>query len=215
MGELLNDDMKLFEELLNQEEETEETEETEENICLITNEKLENNYIKLDCDHKFNYIALYNEVVYQKTKKILDNSRLKINEIKCPYCRDVTDKLLPYYKYYNIPSVRGVTNPEKYTMKIQECEHRRNNKKCSRPGCITKDGIFCNIHMKIKKIDEEIIENMDEKFNKNYKKKTIKELREELKNSKLKISGRKEELIKRLYVHKKKQDQAAAHLQEV
>lgn len=209
MSELLNNDMKLFEELLNQEEEI------EENICLITNEKLENNYIKLNCNHKFNYLALYNEVVYQKTKKILDNSRLKINEIKCPYCRDVTDKLLPYYKYYNIPSVRGVTNPEKYTMKIQECEHRRNNKKCSRPGCITKDGIFCNIHMKIKKIDEEMIENMDEEFNKNYKKKTIKELREELKNSKLKISGRKEELIKRLYVHKKKQDQAAAHLQEV
>ena len=195
MSELLNDDMKLFEELLNQEEET------EENICLITNEKLENNYIKLNCNHNFNYLALYNEVVYQKTKKILDNSRLKINEIKCPYCRDVTDKLLPHYKYYNIPSVRAVTNPEKYTMKIQECQHIRNNKKCSRAGCITKDGVFCNIHMKIKKIDEEIIENMDEDFNKNYKKKTIKELREELKNSKLKISGRKEELIKRLYIH--------------
>ena len=55
--------------------------------------------------------------------------------------------------------------------------------------------------MKIKKIDEEIIENMDEEFNKNYKKKTVKELREELINNKLKISGRKEELIKRLYIH--------------
>tara|TARA_B110000008_G_scaffold228650_1_gene230804 strand:- start:2248 stop:2850 length:603 start_codon:yes stop_codon:yes gene_type:complete len=195
MSELLNDDMKLFVELLNQDEEI------EENICLITNEKLENNYIKLNCNHKFNYLALYNEVVYQKTKKILDNSRLKINEIKCPYCRDVTDKLLPHYKYYNIPSVRGVTNPEKYVMKIQECEHIRNNKKCSRPGCITKDGIFCNIHMKIKKLDEEIIENMDEKFYKTYKQKTLKDLKEELRHHKLKLSGNKGDLINRLYIH--------------
>ena len=47
-----------------------------EDLCLITNENLEDNYIKLKCGHKFNYLPLYNEVVHQK-KKILDNLNLK------------------------------------------------------------------------------------------------------------------------------------------
>ena len=53
-----------------------------ENVCLISNSNLENNYITLDCNHKFNYMPLFNEIVYQKTKKILDNARLRLNEIK-------------------------------------------------------------------------------------------------------------------------------------
>ena len=55
--------------------------EEKDNICLISNDKLEVNYITLGCGHKFNYLDLYNEVVYQKTKKILDNNNLKINFI--------------------------------------------------------------------------------------------------------------------------------------
>ena len=36
------------------------------NICLLTNLPLKDNFIKLDCSHSFNYIALYNEVTSQK-----------------------------------------------------------------------------------------------------------------------------------------------------
>ena len=67
----------------------------EDNTCLITNENLDDNNIKLNCGHKFNYEALYNEVVYQKTRRLLDNAQLKINQIKCPYCRNITNNLLP------------------------------------------------------------------------------------------------------------------------
>ena len=67
-------------------------------VCLISNENLDNNYIKLDCGHKFNYLPIFNEVIYQKKKRILDNNHLKLNEIKFPYCRKITKDLLPYYK---------------------------------------------------------------------------------------------------------------------
>ena len=35
-------------------------------LCLISNTKLETNYITLDCNHKFNFLPLYYEIVYQK-----------------------------------------------------------------------------------------------------------------------------------------------------
>jgi hypothetical protein len=35
----------------------------EEKDCLITHDKLETNYITLTCGHKFNYLALYYEVI--------------------------------------------------------------------------------------------------------------------------------------------------------
>ena len=84
MGEDLNSSINIFEKLLH------DNMLDEEDTCLITNEKLEYNNIELSCGHQFNYIPLYNEVKYQKTKKMLDNSQLKINEIKCPYCRTIT-----------------------------------------------------------------------------------------------------------------------------
>ena len=117
-------DIELFKNLLN------EDVKDEDNKCLITNENLNDNNIELNCGHKFNYEALYNEVVYQKTRKLLDNAQLKINEVKCPYCRNVTSKLLPFYKYYPVKQVRGVNFPEEYCMKIYECEHVKNGKKC-------------------------------------------------------------------------------------
>ena len=41
-------------------------EEKQEDICLLSNSPLEDNYITLDCNHKFNYLPLYNEICSQK-----------------------------------------------------------------------------------------------------------------------------------------------------
>ena len=133
----------------------------EQTVCLISNEKLEDNSIKLRCNHEFNYLPLYNEVVYQKTKKIQDNSLLKINQIKCPYCRNVGEALLPCYKYYSVKPVRGVTYPEEHSMKFHECQHInvKNGKKCSGSACITPGGIFCNKHIDATKKETEILAN--------------------------------------------------------
>ena len=59
------DEINLFNQLLAKAV-SEDNEDTVEDICFITNEKLEENYIKLPCNHTFNYVALYNELINQK-----------------------------------------------------------------------------------------------------------------------------------------------------
>ena len=146
----MNTNLLLFNELL----QDESMDVSSNEKCLISNEDLESNYIKLDCGHKYNYLDLYNEIVYQKTKKILDNNRLKINEMKCPYCRNITNKLLPFYKYYNVNYIRGVNGPTNFTMNLNKCEYIVKNKQtkmkdsCNASACITKNGMFCNKHFK-------------------------------------------------------------------
>jgi hypothetical protein len=85
-----------------------------DNICLITKEKLQPNHITLNCKHKFNYLPIYHEVVNQKNKQnnMYEITKLLTNEIKCPYCRAITYKLLPYIPY---PSVKVVKNVNSYT----------------------------------------------------------------------------------------------------
>ena len=51
------DEINLFNQLLAKAV-SEDNEDTVEDICFITNEKLEENYIKLPCNHTFNYIAI-------------------------------------------------------------------------------------------------------------------------------------------------------------
>ncbi len=177
-----------------------------QNVCLITNEKLEDNSIKLECNHEFNYLSLYNEVIYQKTKKLLDNSRLKINEMKCPYCRNITKMLLPFYKYYSVVPVRGVTYPEEFSMKFHECQHVnvKNGKKCASSACITDNGIFCNKHISATKKENEILANESTTIIDMYNKLKINDLKELLKLNKCRVGGKKSELVNRIIVNKSK-----------
>jgi hypothetical protein len=185
---------------LNYLNETSETSETDEK-CLISNEALISNAITLECNHKFNYIELYNEVLEQKTKKILDNSKLKLNEIKCPYCRAISKNLLPYFKYYNTKPVRGVDNPPDLSIKLNECQYiEKNSEPCRKNACVTKFGLFCNNHVKYNIKEEEIITNISADVLKLYKKKTIKELKAQLQERAIKLSGKKEDLINRLII---------------
>jgi hypothetical protein len=90
-----------------------DTMDTTDNICLITKEKLHPNHITLSCKHKFNYVPLYNEVINQKNKQnnIYEVTKLSSNQIKCPYCRIITNKLLPHIPY---PCVKGIKNVNSY-----------------------------------------------------------------------------------------------------
>lgn len=81
------------------------------NLCLITKMPLKDRYVTLECNHKFNYDALYNDLVNYKTKfngmeKVQD--RLDKNEIRCPYCRHRQKTLLPYYDDMSFKKVKGV-----------------------------------------------------------------------------------------------------------
>ena len=69
-----------------------------DNVCLITDEPLTAFHVRLECGHKFNYEPLYQEALRQKGRMGMHNYYEKIgtHQIKCPYCRSMTNQLLPY-----------------------------------------------------------------------------------------------------------------------
>ena len=102
------------------------------NLCLITKEILHPNHIALSCGHKFNYFPLYKEVVNQKNKSNngYEITKLDVHQIKCPYCRTITNKLLPYIPYASVKLIKHVNCPEEHCMTATKCSHtfRRRNK---------------------------------------------------------------------------------------
>jgi hypothetical protein len=95
----------------------------EENVCQITGLPLINNYVTLECNHKFNYNALYTEVCRQKfvfktydfiSLSNVDKHRFKDSKldyfIKCPYCRCIQFTLLPYYEELGLEKKYGVNS---------------------------------------------------------------------------------------------------------
>jgi hypothetical protein len=194
----------IFLNYLNETNETNETNENNENNekCLISNELLIVNYITLECNHKFNYLELYNEVIEQKTKKILDNSKLKLNEVKCPYCRNITKNILPYFKYYDTRLVKGVNSPQDLSIKLNECQYiEKNSELCKKSACSTNFGILCNNHLKYNIKEEEILNNISIERRNIYNKKTIHDLKKELREHNIKLCGKKEDLINRLLIY--------------
>lgn len=83
----------------------------ETNICLITCEQLMDKYITLNCGHKFNYIPLYKDIFNHKQKFNSMESRsnhLKLDELRCPYCRKKQVGILPYYEEFGLEKINGV-----------------------------------------------------------------------------------------------------------
>jgi hypothetical protein len=90
------------------------------NICLITNEQLNDNSIELICGHKFNYKPLWFELYNQKYNSSLYKEKSSIGykeQIKCPYCRSLDPKLLPFYQDQNLKLAYGITsNDQKHKL---------------------------------------------------------------------------------------------------
>lgn len=143
-------------ELINKSDEMNENEKDEENskICLISHKPLKDDYITLECKHKFNYEYIYNELKNQKiTYNKYETQQLRIHQLKCPYCRNIQNKILPYLENKNdiFPKVYGVNYPNKHCMLVNECEYvfkigKRKGQRCLK-DCHTK---MCNFHSKNK-----------------------------------------------------------------
>lgn len=147
---------------LNKKENTQQ----ESKRCLISKQPLDNTRIKLMCGHEFNYNPLYREIKKQKTyHNHLSIIRLKKNQIQCPYCRNIQDKVLPFKPYEGVTKCYGVNSPPSYEMLMDKCSYvfksgKRKNKPCNK----LCNGEYCNGHFKImekKKVKEkeEIKEN--------------------------------------------------------
>lgn len=92
-------------------EENELKTDEDNNKCLITNTPLIDKHMELKCGHKFNYIPLFYDLVNHKKKfnnMEGQNTRLNLNEIRCPYCRNKQTSILPYYEDLGLEKVNGV-----------------------------------------------------------------------------------------------------------
>lgn len=137
-------------------------------ICHITFEKLNDDYIILDCKHTFNYDAIFNEVCIQKTtinKK--ETQKLSKYCIKCPYCRFVQKGILPFRENYKL--IPTVNTPKCHAFKTKkfQCKYifasgKKKNKPCNKYS----EFEYCPGHQKI------ITRRKEKKTQKNIKQNT-------------------------------------------
>ena len=103
-----------------------ESKEKEKELCLITGMPLIDRSVVLECNHKFNYSALYTEICKQKfifrTYNIETLTKPEYQKfkdankdyfIKCPYCRRIQFTLLPYYEDSEYELKYGINSLEK------------------------------------------------------------------------------------------------------
>ena len=155
--------MTDFNDLINSMIDEDEEDIVEDDKCLISNNKLEDDHITLICGHKFNYEPLFNEIKQQKSRiNHLEITKLYYNQIKCPYCRNVQNKILPYkFKYKDIiPKIKYINCPIEYTMNQYKCQYKfcsgkRKNEMCNK----LSNEKYCYNHynVMIKRKEKEIL----------------------------------------------------------
>ena len=105
--------------------------------CLISNQPLVENYVTMCCGHKFNYQPLFYDILNHKKKfNSMERLHLRSCDIRCPYCRNVQKKLLPYIEGY--PKVDGVNFYYESTSKNQH-NYKVGNMKLINDGYIVGD----------------------------------------------------------------------------
>jgi hypothetical protein len=123
---------------------------TYKDICEITGELLTENFVTLECGHKFNYLPLYKDVYKQMfVFKTYDKTHLSTsNQIKykqsgkdyflrCPYCRDIQFSILPYYELDDVKLIYGFNSLDK-TKSLQP----KQNNNCINNSFISWDKVF-------------------------------------------------------------------------
>ena len=107
--------------------------EEDKNICLITSQPLTDKHVIMSCGHKFNYIAIYKDIVNHKQKfnqKECTTGALDADQIRCPYCRKKQNNLLPYYEELGLEKVNGVNFYDPNIKKTNYSSYSSNHKKC-------------------------------------------------------------------------------------
>tara|TARA_B100001063_G_C16501901_1_gene422496 strand:+ start:83 stop:502 length:420 start_codon:yes stop_codon:yes gene_type:complete len=102
--------------------------------CLISKDEIEHK-ITLPCNHSFDYIYLYYEIIEQNK-----NKRLNTPGFNCPYCRQKYNKNIPYYEIENVSKIKHINYKQSITLPILLCS------KCDNIGHSFNHGIFCIKH---------------------------------------------------------------------
>lgn len=150
-------DFDFYGELMKELDTDDSKEDTFDNVCLITNEPLEEMHITLQCKHKFNYLPILHELTQQKKRNYLETTYLGSGQMKCPYCRNVQNGILPKWKLidHEIQRQHGVNSPVKYVYKPNKCcfEFKSGKKK----GMICDESAsakYCDKHVKKYYVDK-------------------------------------------------------------
>ena len=161
----------------------EDIDDDENNVCLITGESLNDKHITLSCNHSFNYVPLMREVTQwknnYKNKSYCYYNKINFNtQTICPYCRTVTDGILPWFEKVNdvdVSKIRWVNWPKKHWYLKNKCLYQfasgKKKGECCGKGCFE---LFCSQHEKHKdKYDEHgvlKVKTADKKKTRNKKK---------------------------------------------
>lgn len=132
-------------------------EEEDNQTCLISGEKIEKDTsITLECGHTFNYNPLFMDLSNYKQPghtnySYSDNLHLNEHQIRCPYCRQVQQHILPYLPDIQCRRVRGVNYPPSLSMGKNFCSYvfksgKNKNQACGK-RCFRE---MCNQHYKPK-----------------------------------------------------------------
>ena len=108
---------------------------------------MHNYHVKLECGHRFNYLPIFNEICQQKhNQNYLEILKHKKNQLKCPYCRNVQNFILPHKEGYE--KTMYVNWPKSFmeTFLCSKIISRgpRKGEKCGR-ATKNEDG-FCKYH---------------------------------------------------------------------
>jgi len=184
-------------------------------ICLLSHQQLTKSHIKLPCTHSFNYIPLFNEVSIQKTiKNSYETTRLRINQMKCPYCRTVFDNIMPYIPSESQEKKLGVNYPMKYCMEYNiHCDWSKKRKCTKNAMYIGEEFSYCKTHYLLAQQQHKAQQQAQHKDKASpviwtdemtvfYKSKTLIECKQILRQLKLKVSGNKQELVERIFTNK-------------
>lgn len=128
MNYIIPEEFDFYEEL---KKEIKNSKEDEHETCLIDGSRIdENTCIVLHCGHKFNYISLLNDVQEDKLSRSKNYSyysysqtRLNDNQLRCPYCRQIQENILPYFPDVYSKKIRGVNYPLSLSMGKNKCNY--------------------------------------------------------------------------------------------
>jgi hypothetical protein len=101
--------------------------------CLISKEPILHK-ITLPCQHSFDYMYLYQEVIEQKNRHT--------EYFKCPYCRAIYYSTLPYYDIEDVKKIVHVNYNNKLLLPMFPCQW----KECNLFGNVYKNGHYCKKH---------------------------------------------------------------------
>lgn len=109
----------------------------------------------------------YKNKTYYNKSLSNETTRLSTNEMKCPYCRTIIKKLLPYYPYENVKYIVGVNYPADMCMAGHTCS---SDPDCKNPPIYKETvGFVCKSHLRLHNKN-----NKKDKNNKKEKKETVK-----------------------------------------